>query len=236
MAAYDTEVVLRLLIVDPQPLLCEALSMVLALDRSIHVVGATTDEMEATELTRRGHPDVVFTELHLSKGSGLSLARRLQRLAPVIVLTREQPGDVLLDVVGAGAFGCLGHDTDVERLPDHARSALLGRFVADPDGLLDTLRRASEVQKARVSSRSQLDGLTPRQREVLRLLGRGFDDAAIARELHLSRHTVRTHVDRILSRLEVHSRADAARVAVRQFGSPEGSPVLRLTGPDLEGR
>lgn len=219
-----------MLIVDPQPFFGEALAAGLADDPELDVVGRTTDEREAARLAETLGPHVVLTELGLAAGSGLNLARQLGDRARVIVLTRGQEGDVLLDAVLAGAAGCLGHDLGLGAIAEAVGRAAAGHFVLNDDKLHSTLLRASEAAGGDAPG---IGRLTPREREVLRLLARGLDNQAIARALYLSPHTVRTHVGNILRKLEVHSRADAARVAIRAWESEEGAQVVRIEGPEL---
>jgi DNA-binding NarL/FixJ family response regulator len=230
---YDTNVSVKLLLVDPQPFFCEALAAALEGSDPIEVVGWTTDELEADELASRRGADVVLTEVELADGSGLSLNRRLAGGPAVIVLTRGHEGDFLLDAVAAGAIGCLSHDLEPEELARHVLRAAEGQFAIDHGRLLDELRRASAARSQKGAGSPKLAMLTAREREVLTLLARGLDNQAIARQLHLSSHTARTHVGNILRKLGVHSRADAARIALRE-GQPEGdTDVLRIRGPDL---
>ena len=228
---YHTNVGVKLLVVDPQPFFCEALAAAMDGSDEVEVVGWTTDELEADRLASRHSPDVVLTELELAGGSGLSLTRRLADGIAVIVLTRGHEGDVLLDAVAAGAIGCLSHDLEPEKLVRHLLRAVDGEFAVDHGRLHAELRRAARSQKGAGSPKLAL--LTAREREVLTLLARGLDNQAIARRLHLSAHTARTHVGNILRKLGVHSRADAARIALREGQTEADTDVLRIRGPDL---
>lgn len=230
---YDTNVSVRLLVVDPQPFFCESLTAALEGSDDVEVVGWTTDELEAERLASRHSPDVVLTEVELARGSGFSLTRRLAGGPAVVVLTRGHEGDILLDAVAAGGIGCLSHDLEAEDLVRHVVKASEGEFAIDHGRLHQELRRASATRSQKGAGSPKLALLTAREREVLMLLARGLDNQAIARELHLSAHTARTHVGNILRKLGVHSRADAARIAIRE-GEPEGeTDVLRIRGPDL---
>jgi DNA-binding NarL/FixJ family response regulator len=229
-------VTVRVLIVDPQPFFCESLVAALREEPEIEVVGWATDELEADRLTTQRSPDVVLTEVDLAAGSGLSLVSRIADRTRPVILTRGHEGDVLLDAVEAGAVGCLSHDLELEGLTGHLGRVAAGGFAIDQDRLFGSLKRASGVHTRRGSGSPRLALLTPREREVLALLARGLDNHAIARRLHLSSHTARTHVGNILRKLEVHSRADAARIALREGQSERDTDVLRIQGPDLPPR
>jgi DNA-binding NarL/FixJ family response regulator len=230
---YHTNVTVNVLVVDPQPFFCESLSAALSASDGFEVVGWTTDELEAERIAASRSPDVVLTEVQLAGGSGLSLARRLGDGVRTLILTRAHEGDVLLDAVAAGAVGCLSHDVDVSQLPDHLDRAIEGVFVVDQARLHDALRRASTSRATRRPGSSKLALLTAREREVLMLLARGMDNEEIGGVLHLSAHTARTHVGNILRKLGVHSRADAARMALRETQAEGDTHVLRIRGPDL---
>lgn len=222
----------RVLVVDPQPFFCEALRTGLGQADGIEVVGCVTDELEAEKMTGDLSPDVVLTEVELAGGSGLSLVRRLGDRTATVVLTRRHEGDVLLDAVSAGAMGCLSHDCDPAELAEALQRVASGGFVIDERRLHDTLKRAS-VARAPVAGSPKLAALTAREREILQLLARGLDNQAIADQLHLSAHTARTHVGNILRKLGVHSRAEAARLALREGHADADAHVLRIRGPDL---
>jgi DNA-binding NarL/FixJ family response regulator len=230
---YDTNMGVKLLVVDPQPFFCEALTAALGDTGEVEAVGWTTDELEADRLASRHAPNVVLTEIELAEGSGISLTRRLAGGPAVIVLTRGHEGDVLLDAVGAGGMGCLSHDLEPGDLVRHLVRAAEGRFVVDQDRLHAELRRASAARSQKGAGSPRLALLTAREREVLTLLARGLDNQGIARKLHLSAHTARTHVGNILRKLGVHSRADAARIALREGQAEADTDVLRIRGPDL---
>jgi len=230
---YYTSVNVRLLIVDPQPFFCESLATALDGMPEVEVVGWTTDELEAERLAAEGSAEIVLTEVELAGGSGLSLARRLGDGAFTVLLTRGQEGDILLDAVAAGAMGCLSHDVDLDDLGRHLVLAGSGRFVFDEDRLHTALKRASAGRAQKGGASLKLSLLTAREREVLSLLARGMDNQGIAQQLHLSAHTARTHVGNILRKFGVHSRADAARIAIRETQEEGDTHVLRIRGPEL---
>jgi DNA-binding NarL/FixJ family response regulator len=222
-------VTVRVLVVDPQPFFCEALGAALA-DEGVDVVGCVTDEIEAERAIADHQPDVVLTEVELGAGSGINLIRRIGDGARGVVLTRRHEGEVLLDAVAAGAVGCLNHDLDPRELASLVAAAVEGQFVIGRERLLDALRRASAGRGGGPGS-PRLGLLTGREREVLHLLAGGLDNRAIAERLHLSAHTARTHVGNILRKLGVHSRAEAARLALTE--AETDARVLRIRGPDL---
>ena len=224
-------VALDLLLVDPQPFFCQSLGDALASQPNLRVVGWTGDEVEAERLASTLSPDVVLSELDLRRGSGLGVIRRLADRCPVVVLTRAHEGDVLLDAVAAGAAGCLSHDLPVKELAAQIASAARGRFVIHQGRLHETLKRASALRGEQIPTAPGLPQLTAREQEVLGLVARGLDNRAIAHRLYLSPQTVRTHVGNILRKLGVHTRADAARVALSEGQGAPGMAALHIRGP-----
>jgi DNA-binding NarL/FixJ family response regulator len=221
----------RVLIVDPHPFFCEGLATALSSLPEVDVIGWTADELDASRIAVERKPDVLLTEVQLREGSGLSLARQLGSDIGVVVLTRGHEGDVLLDAVAAGAVGCLSHSLGVGRLARLTARAAEGRFVVDDERLHEALRRAARGRTREDGPPDAAGRLTSREREVLQLLARGMDNEGIAQALHLSPHTARTHVGNILRKLEVHSRAEAARLVLGEIVGGEG--VLWIEGPDL---
>ncbi|TMK22399.1 MAG: response regulator transcription factor [Actinobacteria bacterium] len=223
---------IRVLIADPQPLFCEALADGLRRWGGFDVVGWTTDEREADR--RADSCDIVLSETDLAPGSGFSLARRAGGRRAIVILTRRPVGEVLLDAVAAGAMGCVGHDTGLAGLVRLVSQAAGGTFTVDPAALRDALQRVRASRDGVGAIAPALASLSAREREVLRLLARGLSNEAIGNELYLSAHTVRTHVAKILKKLGAHSRADAARAAVKAGEADSDVRVLRFEGPDLK--
>jgi DNA-binding NarL/FixJ family response regulator len=138
-----------------------------------------------------------------------------------------------LPIAAAGAAGCISHDIGVGDLCALIADAGDGRFVVNPERLGDALRRAASSAGAASQATGDPTALTRREREILVLLSEGLDNGAIAGRLHLSAHTVRTHVANILRKLGVRSRAEAARVALRAGAADAEVSVLRIKGPPL---
>jgi DNA-binding NarL/FixJ family response regulator len=223
----------RVLVVDPQPFFSESLARALEEDDRLEVVGWTADPGEARRLVSTLGPDVVLCDLALATPATLGLLDRSDDEPKLIVLTRGHEGDALLPVAAAGAAGCIGHDIGVGDLCALIADAGAGRFVVNPMRLGAALRRAASGPPPDRRTAGDVTNLTLREREILDLLSDGLDNGAIAARLHLSAHTVRTHVANILRKLGVSSRAEAARIALRAgAGDPEVS-VLRIEGPKL---
>jgi DNA-binding NarL/FixJ family response regulator len=218
------------LVVDPAPLFCASLASALVAQGHT-VVGWTADENEALSMVEASAPSVVLAETYLADGSGYSLARRLRDRAPTVIVTRQHEGDVILDAAAAGAIGCLGHGYTVAELATLVAEGLETGFAVDARRLGTALARAAAASHGDDAS-GRIARLTPRERDVLRLLAVGLDNGAIGARLYVSPDTVRTHVGRILRKLDVHSRAEAVRVALRS-GETRSGDVTHIIGPDL---
>jgi two-component system, NarL family, response regulator LiaR len=203
--------VIRVLVVDDHGVVREGLRAFLELQDGIEVVGEASDGREGLAAAERLRPDVVLLDLVMPELDGLSAMRALRERLPgtrAIVLTSFLDDDKLLPALRAGAAGYLLKNAPPAEVVRAVRAAHAGEVVLDPvvaARLLEELARDVEP----------LDRLTPREREVLVLLGRGFPNKRIAQELRLSEKTVKTHVGHVLAKLGVTDRTQAAVVAVR---------------------
>jgi two-component system, NarL family, response regulator LiaR len=204
---------IRVLIVDDHSVVREGLRAFLQLQDGLEVVGEAADGEEAIEAASRLEPDVILMDLVMPRLGGVAAMRRLREEAPgarVIVLTSFLDDDKLLPALRAGAASYLLKNAEPQDVARAVRAAHAGEALLDPvvaARLVETL--------AAEDGQEPLDRLTPREREVLVLIGRGFSNKRIANELELSEKTVKTHVGHVLAKLGVTDRTQAAVVAVR---------------------
>jgi NarL family two-component system response regulator LiaR len=204
---------IRVLIVDDHSVVREGLQAFLQLQDGLEVVGEAADGEEAIEAASRLQPDVILMDLVMPRLGGVAAMRRLREEVPearVIVLTSFLDDDKLLPALRAGAAGYLLKNAEPQDLARAVRAAHAGEALLDPvvaARLVETL--------AAEDGQQPLDRLTPREREVLVLIGRGFSNKRIANELDLAEKTVKTHVGHVLAKLCVTDRTQAAVVAVR---------------------
>jgi NarL family two-component system response regulator LiaR len=203
--------VIRVLVVDDHAFVREGLRAFLDVQDGIEVVGEAADGEEGVAEAQRLRPDVVLLDLVMPRVDGVRALRALRERLPAtraIVLTSFLDEDKLLPALRAGAVGYVLKNSPPAEVVRAVRAAHAGEAVLDPAAaarLIDALARVEEP----------LDRLTPREREVLVLLGRGFPNKQIAHELQLSEKTVKTHVGHVLAKLGVTDRTQAAVVAVR---------------------
>jgi two-component system, NarL family, response regulator LiaR len=204
---------IRVLIVDDHSVVREGLRAFLELQEGLEVVGEAADGEEAIDAATRLRPDVILMDLVMPRLGGVAAMRRLREQLPdarIIVLTSFLDDDKLLPALRAGAAGYLLKKAEPHEIARAVRAAHAGEALLDPvvaARLVETL--------AADDGPEPLDRLTPREREVLVLIGRGFSNKRIASELELSEKTVKTHVGHVLAKLGVTDRTQAAVVAVR---------------------
>jgi NarL family two-component system response regulator LiaR len=202
---------IRVLVVDDHAVVREGLRAFLELQDGIEVAGEAADGEEALTEAERLVPDVILMDLVMPRLDGVAAMRVLRERLPaarVIVLTSFLDDDKLLPALRAGAAGYLLKNAQPQELVRAVRAAHAGEALLDPVV-------AARVVETFTGGEEPLDRLTPREREVLELIGRGFPNKRIARELDISEKTVKAHVGRVLAKLEVTDRTQAAVVAVR---------------------
>jgi DNA-binding NarL/FixJ family response regulator len=202
---------IRVLVVDDHEVVREGLRAFLELQEGIEVAGEAADGAEAVDVAERIRPDVVLMDLVMPRLDGLGAMRALRERLPatrVVVLTSFLDDDKLLPALRAGAAGYLLKNAPPQEVARAVRAAHTGEAVLDPVV-------AARLVESLAGREEPLERLTPREREVLTLIGRGFPNKLIARELGLSEKTVKNHVGQVLAKLGVTDRTQAAVVAVR---------------------
>jgi NarL family two-component system response regulator LiaR len=210
---------IRVLLVDDHAVVREGLRAFLELQDGIVVVGEAADGEQAIEATGRLRPDVVLMDLVMPRLDGVGAMLRLRDEVPgsrVIVLTSFAEDDRLLPAIRAGAAGYLLKNVEPRDLARAVRAAHAGDALLDP---MVAARLVDEIAST-ASVRPGLD-ITPREAEVLDLIARGYSNKRIALELAISEKTVKAHVGRVLAKLGVADRTQAALLAVREgLGRP----------------
>jgi DNA-binding NarL/FixJ family response regulator len=204
---------IRVLVVDDHAVVREGLRTYLSLQDGIEVIGEAADGLAAVMTAEALKPDVVLMDLVMPRLDGIGAMRELRRLLPgarVIVLTSYTDDERIMPAIQAGAAGYLLKTAQPAEVARAVRAAADGEAILEP-------RVAARLVEAIADPAGQAapDRLTPREREVLALIGRGYANKRIALELGLSEKTIKTHVSHVLSKLGVTDRTAAALYAVR---------------------
>ncbi|MCP2335665.1 DNA-binding NarL/FixJ family response regulator [Actinomadura rupiterrae] len=205
---------LRVLVADDQDLFRAAFAMILDAQPDISVIGEAADGAEAVARAAELRPDVVVMDVRMPVLDGVAATRRIRAELPgvrVLVLTMFDLDEYVYDALRAGAGGFLLKDIRRDELANAVR------VVAQGDSLLaptvtrrlveDLVRRPGHGVAPLLAAR--LDGLTEREAEILRLLARGLSNLEIAESLVVSEYTVKTHVSRVLAKLDLRDRVQA---------------------------
>ena len=214
-------------VADDQAIMRAGLVKLLESEPGLAVTGEAADGVEALRLVRETKPDIVLMDIRMPRLDGLESTRRIVQEIPgtrVIVLTTFGLDEYVFDALRNGASGFLLKDAE----PEHLIAAI--RLVATGDSLLTPIltRRliAAGVGRAVTTRDTALDALTPREREVFRLLARGLSNAEIAAELVVSDATVKTHVASVLAKLGLRDRVQAVILAYESGTVPVDEPAL----------
>jgi DNA-binding NarL/FixJ family response regulator len=210
---------IRIAVVDDQQLVRAGFCALLDADSEIEVVAEADNGHDAVRLAGRYHLDVMLMDIRMPGLDGIEATRLIRAVpgaAEVLVLTTFDTDDNAFDALQAGAAGFLVKDTPPAQLVAAVKAAASGGAVISPT----TTRRlvhhllAARTARQRPAPRA-LDSLTDREREVLQLIAHGCSNREISARLHISELTTKTHVSRLLAKLNLESRAQAAALAYR---------------------
>jgi DNA-binding NarL/FixJ family response regulator len=210
---------IRVLVVDDQELFRRGLTMLLAIEPGIEVIGEAGDGVEGTTLATTAAPDVILLDIRMPKRSGIEACLAIKEAVPsakIIMLTVSDEEADLYEAVKSGAAGYLLKDSSIEEVAQAVRVVADGQSLISPSmavKLIDEFKQMSRPEREHVPGGLRL---TERELEVLRLVAKGMNNREIARQLYISENTVKNHVRNILEKLQLHSRMEAVMYAVRE--------------------
>ena len=208
---------IRVLVADDQPLMRAAFEMTLRTEEDIELVGEASDGLEAVEQARRLRPDVILMDVRMPGLDGVEATRILaaeDRTTKILILTTFDIDEYVIEAIRAGASGFLLKDVRPSDLIEAIRIVARGDALLAPSvtrRLLESI--APSLPALRPPKVGLLDALTPTERKVLALVGRGASNHEIAAELFVADTTVRTHIRHILEKLALRDRVQAVVLA-----------------------
>jgi DNA-binding NarL/FixJ family response regulator len=221
-----TERRVRVLIVDDDELMRAGLRGVLASDERIELVGEADDGRQAVYRTRLLKPDVVLMDVRMPDLDGISATRELLAAFPdvkVVILTTFEQDDYIFGALSAGASGFLLKRTRPEELIAAIHTIAAGDSLLSPSVTSRVIERMAGQPSPDAMRDARLRELTPRETEVLSLMARGLSNAEIAATLVIEESTVKTHVKRILAKLDARDRVQAVIFAYESGLSSAGA-------------
>ncbi|WP_017539145.1 response regulator [Nocardiopsis halophila] len=231
---------IRVLLVDDQPLLRTGFRLILEAEEDISVAGEASDGNGAVSSTKRLLPDVVLMDIRMPGKDGIDATREIldwargaEQTVRVLVLTTFDLDEYVVEALRAGASGFLLKDVPPEELAGAIRVVAEGAAIVAPTvtrRLLD--RFADKLPTTRERPPAELNRLTEREREVLRMLARGRSNAEIAEALVVSETTVKTHVGNVLTKLGLRDRVQAVVHAYETGVVRPGEEDEAGTSPD----
>ncbi|QIK63294.1 response regulator transcription factor [Leucobacter viscericola] len=207
------------LVVDDQPLIRQAVSAILSAENDISVVGQASNGAEAVQLTAALRPDVVLMDIRMPEMDGITATSLICAALPtpadappestrVLILTTFEEDEYVVSALRAGASGFIGKGSEPEDICRAVRAIAAGDALLSPTATRALIsRHLTAAPATQPEPTVDLEHLTEREREVLLLVARGQSNQEIADALFISPHTAKTHVNRVMSKLNAHDRA-----------------------------
>ena len=214
------EAIIKVLLVDDHPVVRDGLSRIQELEPRLQIAGEAATMRSAVKAARELNPDVILMDVRLPDGDGIAACREIKVFLPavhVLFLTSYADNRFVLAAMEAGADGYLLKESGSQRIVDAIHSILNGRSVFDPVVTRSTQRHS----RSGGDSVNPLDALATRERRVLAEVAKGKTDKEVAAALNLTAKTARNYLARIFTKLDVHTRTEAALLYTGFHEKPE---------------
>ncbi|MFK0175131.1 response regulator [Streptomyces xanthochromogenes] len=225
--AESAEAPVRVFLLDDHEVVRRGLHDLLDSQPGIEVVGEASTAEQALARGPALRPDVAVLDVRLPDGDGISVCRELRSRMPdlaCLMLTSFDDEDALLDAIMAGAAGYVLKEIKGSDLVSAVRTVATGQSMLDPATTARLMRSLRDPEADNPPQDRRLAALSERERSVLRLIGEGLTNRQIAGQLYLSEKTVKNHISRLLSKLGVERRVQAAVIAAQAHEHDENSP------------
>ncbi len=210
---------LEVLLVDDHVLFRKGIASLLSSREDVKVVGEAGNGVAALDKARETVPDVILMDVHMPGCNGLDAVRAIKREMPqvkIIMLTVDENDEVLFEAVKSGAQGYLLKKLDPQHLYDTLKAVSRGEVALSPAMMVKILEEFRHPGTGVAVDSSAGESLTPRERDVLKLVVNGDTNKEIAAALSITENTVKKHLQSILSKLHLQNRIQAAVYAVRE--------------------
>lgn len=214
---------IRIMIADDEPLIREGMAFLLGQEADFDVVGEAMDGGSAVSLAGAQSPDVILMDIEMPVCTGIEATAKIMTENPavkIILLTTFDYSEYVYRGIRAGAVGYLLKDTDIEFVATAIRSIMQGATMYSSSNAAQVMQQLQANSQGffvdRMDQKTLMEPLTERELEVLQLMADGLKNSVIAAQLYISEGTVKTHVHRIIQKLEVEDRTQAVVFALRK--------------------
>ena len=204
---------IRIVIADDQALVRAGFRMIVQSQPDMQVAGEAGDGQEAVDLVRKERPDVVLMDIRMPRLDGIEATRQVASLTRVVILTTFELDEYVFDALAAGASSFLLKAAPPEDLINAIRVVAAGDALLAPSVTKRLIEEFAKRPQPQARKAKQLEGLTDRERDVLREVALGLSNVEIAARLHVAETTVKTHVAHLLDKLDLRDRVQAVILA-----------------------
>lgn len=213
-----TDAPASILLIDDHPLLRQGIRQLIDMEVDMEVVGEASNAMDGIRLATELEPDLILLDLNMPEMNGIEALKKLREqevASRIVIFTVSDHEEDVVAALRAGADGYLLKDMEPEDMILQLHQAAVGKMVIS-DRLTTLLAQALRSQKPQPASQPNFDSLTPREKDILKLIAEGLSNKMIGRRLDISDGTVKVHVKHLLKKLNLRSRVEVAVWAVEE--------------------